>query len=382
MRIPIGKILGVVFFGFLLRLIFWCLNSFFFTLPNGGNDALTFEENAYWMYQSEYRELILVKLFTSGARLLEFLGSLVYYIFGREPLVLSFIMVLLGTYLVVLTYKATYLLWQKHKVAKKAAIFIAVFPNLMLHSALFLREVPVNIFIMLAIISFIKFWKYKMKRKIIPFLIFTFIAILFHSGSLAILIGFLYFIIFLSKKANIKIRLAAIVFIIPILYLLNSTGLGLSKFGGSIDGSLELLKQRESYELKGGSSYPSWMMMTGGVNDIWKIPVRFIAFIFSPLVPFLVNSTWHSIGLLDSLFYVSFFYVFYKKRYLLNENTTAKGIFFMMFFTIFIFSLGVSNVGTAIRHRAKIVPVLIMLSVGMKDSNSCKHNSIIKKNKI
>lgn len=363
------KIFGILIFGFLLRLFLLIINVYYFTLPQGGGDALVFEEHAFFLYRTDYLGIDYMEYFSSGARFLELMGSYVYQFTGREPLALGLIMVYLGTYSIFLTYKASYLLWGNITIAVRAALIVAVFPVLMLHSAIFLREIPVNVLLLLSIISFIKYWKFKRKKSIINFIFCVFFATLLHSGSFAILVGLVYFVVFSVKRVKKSIKMATLLILISALFIMNNTGFGLNKLGGSFDKSIELLQERENYELKGGSAYPTWLMMSGGLNDFWKIPLRNIAFLFSPLIPLTANSLWHMIGVLDSFLYLWMFYFFYRKREVFKSVDTAKGIITMMLFMIFVFSLGVSNVGTAIRHRAKIAPILIIVFVGLKKQN-------------
>jgi len=107
------------------------------------------------------------------------------------------------------------------------------------------------------------------------------------------------------------------------------------------------------------------MRLSGGSSDFIKIPVRYVTFIFSPFVPWLVRSIWHSVGLIDAFLYLWMFYLLYKYKRIFKFNETAKAILIMILLTILVFSLGVTNVGTAIRHRAKIAPLLIILASGM-----------------
>ena len=147
--------------------------------------------------------------------------------------------------------------------------------------------------------------------------------------------------------------------------MMNQSGIGTGKIGGSFDNSIEMLKQREQYDVKGGSHYPEWMRLSGGASDLLKIPVRYVTFLFSPLIPWLVRSIWHTLGLLDALFYFLSFYFIIKYHKIFKYNETAKALFVMVLFTVLVFSLGVTNVGTAIRHRAKLAPLLIVIAIGM-----------------
>lgn len=358
------SIANILFIAFIVRFILLLLHNFVFTLPQGEGDANSFERNAYLLSISDY-QIDVVYYLSHGSKLYELLISFIYVIFGHYPLILGLFMILLGVYLVHLVYKAALYLWNDYKIAHKAAWVTALFPLLMVESALTLREVPIMVFMMLGLISFIKFWKYKQHSKIFGFILFTFIAVLFHSGMLFLFIGFIFFINFNARGNNFFTRVFSILLVVGVLYFMNQTGIGTSKIGGSFDKSMEMLKTREQYETKGGSRYPSWTRLTGGSSDLLKVPVRYITFFFAPLMPWLVRSVWHSIGLIDAFLYLFMFYYVFKYRRIYKYNDTAKAILFMFLFTALVFSLGGTNVGTAIRHRAKLAPMLILLAAGM-----------------
>jgi hypothetical protein len=292
--------------------------------------------------------------------------SFIYALIGRHPLVLELIMVFLGCYVVKLIYKASLLLWEDYSIARTAAWFGALFFNLILHSALILREIPVNVFLLLSIIAFIKYWKYSIKGQFIWFVIYGFLATMFHSGILFIFLGFLIFN-FVFKKSSDKIKksfsqkIMMPLVIIGIILLVNSLGLGLSKFGGSLEEMSDQFNKMESLKTRGNSAYPNWMTLSGGFNDIWKAPIRYVAFLFSPFIPFLVKSDGHLIGLIDAFLYLFLLNRIFKNRISLKNNSTARGILVISLTLVLVFSLGVTNVGTAIRHRAKIAPLFIIL---------------------
>ena len=360
-----NKLYNILLIAFIFRFIILLINTYLFIFPQGEGDAITFERHAYFLSISDYDIDFIRDYLPHGDKLYELLLSFVYFFIGRNPLILGLLNVFLGTYLVFLVYKATFLLWNNKKIAIKSAWAMTLFPMVAVESGLILRELPIMIFSLLAIISFIKFWKYHKKTKIIGFILFTFIAALFHSGMLFILVGFILFINFQAKGSNFFTKIFSITLVVLALYIMNETGIGTNKIGGSFDKSIEMLQKREQYDVQGGSHYPEWMRLSGSSIDILKIPIRYITFLFSPLIPWLVRSIWHTIGLLDAFLYLYMFYLIFSNRKIFKFNETAKAIFIMILLTALVFSLGVTNVGSAIRHRAKISPLLIVLAAGM-----------------
>ena len=370
------KLNQILVVSFLVRFIFLLIDQYLITLPQGGVDAKVFEELAYSISVSNYDSGILYYL-SKGQYLLALIGSSIYYAIGRQPLILGLINVFLGVYLVKLVFRASFLLWRDSKIALKAAWFAALFPTLILHSSLFLREVPVNVFLLLAIISFIKYQQSYKEINLFWFVLYVIVASIFHNGIIFILLSLILVFIFVkNKKLKIKqtffSKLLTILFISSSIFLINYYGFALGKFGGSFDSVITVFELAEAREATGNTAYPSWLDITSISTEFWKVPIRIVTFIFSPLIPFLVKSPYHLTGLLDSVLYFILFKRIFSYRKLIKRNPAAQAILIMTLVLILVFSLSVSNVGTAIRHRAKFVPLLIILFLPKK----VKQNSI------
>lgn len=335
------------------------LGKYLIYLPHSDGDALVIEHKAY-LYSNSIN-LDYSSIFSQGHNFMAYLASFVYDIFGREQIVLGFLMAFLGTLLIKYVHEASLLIWNDPKLAKKVAWITVFFPQFCLHSALLLREIPVNICLLLAVISFIKFLNGSNVLYLVKFILFTALSMLFHSAMLFVFIGIIIFYIFRDqKKGGIVKKIVMPAFIVLVLFFINSKGIGLGKFGGSLDEGLNNFYIRESAKTLGGSAYPNWMRMSGSLSDLWKLPIRFITFLFSPLIPFLVKSPGHLLGAIDSFFYIYIFRLLYKNHKILKIKDEYRFIRSICLVLALIFSLGVTNVGTAIRHRAKFAPLLLI----------------------
>ena len=344
--------------GFLIRLGLMLAGKYLIALPHGDGDAYVIENKAY-IYAFDHG-LDYASIFSQGHNFLAYLFSFVYILLGREELILNLIMVFFGTLLIKYIHDASYLIWKDKKLALKMAWLAVFFPQFCLHSALLLREIPVNLCLLLATISFIKYMRSTNVIFLIKFIFFAIFGMLFHSAMLFMFMGIMIFYVFRKENIGVFKKLLMFFVIAVVIYLINSSGLGLGKFGGSLDKGIDGFYLKESRITTGGSAYPNWMRMTGSVFDIWKLPVRLITFLFAPLIPFLVKSPGHIIGLIDSVFYLYVFRLFYKYRKLLKNTEEYKFILTTCLTLSLVFSLGVTNVGTAIRHRAKFAPLLLI----------------------
>ena len=335
-------------------------------LPQGDGDAMVIERKAFEFAEYGIQDLSEQLRASNGAMIA--LGTLIYNIFGRSPFIFGLAIVLMGTFTVSYMYKASLLLWQNPKLSRRIAWFGALFPQMLLHSALLLREIPVNFFLCLAILSLIKFWKYRKRQKIFHFTLYILLGTLFHTGIITVFAAVLLAFLIVKQENRTRFqqsisRIFGILILVGGLAIMNSTGFGLNKFGGSIETIFEALEDREKLNTQGGAAFPEWMRIRGGTSELWKIPVRLVAFLFSPAIPFLVRSSGHLIGLIDAVLYLLLFYYIYRDQKYLKKNKAALTIFIITIVLCLVFSLGTSNFGTAIRHRAKMAPLLIILAI-------------------
>jgi hypothetical protein len=362
------KSIGVVIFvAFLVRLSLLVINVNWFQFPEARFDAVRFERLAW--QATQVNTSLADKYAESGAGAFVKLGSILYSAVGRSPNLWAFILVLLGTITVYNIYKATYLLWNDKEQAVRVAWFAAFFPEFAMLSSILLREVLIHFFLSLAVISFIRFWKYKSKVSIIFFIIYIGLCTMFHSAMIVALGGLGVAVFMISqdgKKKSVFYKLIALSLVLGGLVLINSTGWGLNKFGGSLNNALDTFETQEGKEALGNAAYPAWLRIQGGVTDLWKLPIRLIAFVCAPALPFLVKNAAHLVGVLDALFYMLILYSIYKNWKVIRSNKTAYAIFVITASLAIVYSLGTSNFGTAIRHRAKILPLLLTLAIDYK----------------
>lgn len=367
-RLTLPVILAI---GLLVRLAFLVINFEVTTLPQGGADALGFERLA-WEFSRGHHEALSHYL-ASGSQFFALLGSYIYAITGRAPYALGLTMVLLGVGVIMIVYRASFDLWGDAHVARIAACCAALFPQLILHSVLFLREMPVSFCVAAATLCAIRYATHNKIKHVIWYSFWVAAGSLFHSGIIvaipALLLGMM-----LSRPRGGKrkarfytVNIIAAVVLMGTIYAANETGYGLGKFGGSLDDVISAFEEQELGSTLGGAAFPEWMRVRGGFSDVWKLPVRLVSFLFSPLIPFMVRSPGHLLGALDAALYLALFLVLYKNWDIVKKNRAAVVLMVIIFTLSFVYAMGVSNFGTAIRHRAKIVPALLILATGFPE---------------
>src|SRR5699024_9951499 len=299
---------------------------------------------------------------------------------------------------------------------------VSFLPNFAVMNVILLRESIIIFLVTLSLYFFLKWWKKGSFIKLMIALILPIIASLFHSGSIAIVLGYIIIITFYDRRSrrfifNYQTVISGILGI-GLLFILNTlfSDLLFSKFN-SIDSAADLNKTAQAYT-DGGSAYLQNIESNNPIIMILLTPIRMFYFIASPLpwdwrsfsdiFAFMFSSLFYIITIffvisflnIINIYYIilfinirfffffaylfllycrsfsvifafmfsSLFYIitiFFGIRSLNIKNTDYKNLnialLIMAVVTMIFFSWGVSNSGTALRHREKFLAVYMLL---------------------
>jgi 4-amino-4-deoxy-L-arabinose transferase-like glycosyltransferase len=352
----IKNIYIILFVGFLIRVTLLIIDQFWFRLPQGGVDTENFDIWAYNLYLNGYYSFL--ETIANGTHMFSSYGAFIYSIFGRSPILWAFTMVLFSIGTIFNIYKITFFITNDYKTANLSALIACFFPNLILLSVFVLREAPIHFFLTLFMLGFVKYLENKRFLNLIIAILAGLICVILHTGMIGVFAGIGFFYLF-KLKANIVSKFTIVAIVLIGVYYINLFGIGLSKVGGSLDNVMDVIVRTDN--IRGGSQYPQWLFLTGGISDVFLIPIRFIAFLFAPLLPFMAKEGSHFIGLIDAFLYLFMCFYIIKNRKNIRNNKYATAIAMVVLFTVLANSLGASNFGTNIRHRTKILPLIIIL---------------------
>ena len=111
----------------LLRVILVIINNYFFTLPDGRVDAISFEEIGWLWYIND--ELFFEKFNPLSTFFYSWLIGFIYSIFDRSILILQSLSIFAGIGVVYLTWKFSLLLFNNKYIAQNASLQIAMNSN-------------------------------------------------------------------------------------------------------------------------------------------------------------------------------------------------------------------------------------------------------------
>lgn len=340
--------------------MFWDIYmSHIFTFPNSGGDAVGY----YLSSAAISKDLSLLKENVYGGLYSKIVGIL-YYVTAPERLIGQYINVMIGLTTIITVYKILQILEIDKKLINIVILVISFFPNAIIFSAIHLRESIVAFLVTFSFYYFIKWYKNKSCLTLIYSIIIILVASSFHSGVIGIAIGYVFSGIFYKHNIN-KYRLTKNSIPLFVFFILISC-LIYSKFNSVFLVKFENINEIESLYRVANKRFGRTAYLTSlNIDSGWKMivfsPVKMFYFLTSPL-PF----NWGNFNdmltfFIDSIFYI-FMIIFSFKNYkkVKDIEPILLGILVLLISVIVIFGVGVSNAGTAMRHRYKIMPIILV----------------------
>jgi len=261
-------------------------------------------------------------------------------------------------------------LWNNY-IANKVGWIAALFPSLILYSVLFLREVYIVFFILLALYGVVSWTKDNNLKSFILAMIGFIGATFFHGAMMIGAIAFISIVgmsslketikLIIKGKINLKISILLFSFIIFAgLYLTNNIKVPyLGNFKST--SSIKNLSIKTELNTHGDASWPKWTIITSVDELFYKVPVRAIYFVFGPF-PWDIKKFKHLIGMFDALLYMYLVYLIIFNIKFILKDPALRIVLIILLSYIVVFAVGVGNFGTSIRHRSKFTALFILLA--------------------
>ncbi|EWH01117.1 ArnT family glycosyltransferase [Halomonas sp. BC04] len=369
-------------FAFLFRVILIVLDyAKIFSPPGAHRDGARFRRIAQQWSELEWRELFEI-LDISSAFFYSWLGAVVHKLVGISDFILSSMNFLFGHLIVALTALIVYDLFGK-KAAVISAYIIALYPFAAFNSVISLREEVSTLCFLLGLYFFIKWIGGKSISGIMLGLLFFSAAVMFHPGWIGAFVGVAIYMAYFMTKLLMEARnslirkydvqrmmVSAAVFIVAVSIITFSGGLSLGKgveIGteeGAVGGAIESRFERDP---QGGSAYPGSIATGNPYAQPWLIPARIIYFNFAPF-PWDIKTPRHLLGLVASMLYIFLAWRVYKGWHLIKRKEECIALLLIFGALTFIFAIGVTNIGTAIRHKSKFVALFVILAASSFNS--------------
>ncbi len=352
--------------GFVFRifLMIWDINcKSILVLPNAGFDDMKY-----------YYGAMSIVIRGKEATGYDLVLSVIFRLFGISKMFGQYINIVISMLsLIVLVHILNRIKLEK-KYKNLGILFACFLPIFAIMNSLLLRESMIIFFLMLTFYFFVRWWNDEGNSLVNMVLAMAgcFAATWLHSGLIAYITGFLMIFVItktIKRKRYVTFdsRTVMLMFLAigVVLIYTQTIGSDFLSYLGNIDSVSSISEMTENY-VDGNSAYDIAIIPGDGIVAlIGNSPLRMVYFLVSPM-------PWDWRGPSDVLafafsgcFYVlSVVYTIRAVKVSEDENHSLLLVLLLLAFcSAFIFSWGVSNAGTALRHRDKFAINYILMFI-------------------
>lgn len=351
----------IIISGYLLRIFAWYCDLFtsFPVLFSGGDsevfweDALSFSEGIFSDIHTGYYPWIM--------------GSFMY-IFNAPRTYVQFGNVLLGSFSLLVLWRLLMMLHVQH--ALWYLSILAFMPITICNSGILLREAWIQFFSLLGIYLYINYIYSDRKRYWGYSCVSVILASILHVAQFCIIIGGIVNN-FISQKGCRKFIALFISAILLGSMLIFYSDVFLIKFKNmnSIDNAIISVNYKNDYA---GSQYLANLYIDSPQELLLYAPLKVFYFMYSPFTH-LTQLSNLSAFLLDSCVYICLSLgILCNLRKILRDDK-MRYLLFTIIFAYFLLAWGTMTSGTAMRHRNKMLPAMILLAGAAKNRASHVH---------
>lgn len=297
-----------------------------------------------------------------------------YKIVGVQKITMQFIHVYVSMYSIVLIYRILCMFDVRPAVRKITMLLVCFLPNLILITTVFLQEAVIAFLVLLSLYFYTKWWFGYNFGHFILAIVSSVCGAFLHAGALVTTVGFVVTYMFVgNKERKIDISLAKIilgfVLVIGMLTLISMNGdTFLGKTGGELSADAIVSNAGKTDRVSDSDYFIGIPGLPATLDLIVNSPIRMFYFVCSPL-PWMWRGLSDIIAFFGSaIFYIYVVYTAWKavKSYKWKiKPEYIWGYFFVLIMVIFVamlmFGWGVSNTGTALRHREKFTYICAVL---------------------
>lgn len=354
-----GEIIWPILIGYFWRLALLFFDLFgrdIYCLPGSGADSEAFYDTSV-----DFCNGIEV---TYGLPFTKVMGSIFHYI-GPSRVFGQYILLMFSIVSIIFFAKALKELCVDIDVRNRALYIMALIPNYSILSSIFLRESIISMFCTISLFCFARWINHKNELFYFLSIVFSLIAAMFHSGVAGLSFGFVIMrILYKNKVEKIGFSLANIFFasilLIAFAYIyINYNDVFFERI------SVTSVDEISDGSGLGDSTYAQYVGNSSSIiNMIIYTPIRIVYYLFSPF-------PWQWRGLSDVIAFCfsSMFYIisiinairFINNNKIIKSKSIVMVLLIIIFCVTFVFAWGVSNTGTAIRHRDKIFTWILMI---------------------
>ncbi|MCC5879125.1 MAG: hypothetical protein JJU03_04440 [Idiomarina sp.] len=365
--------------GFLFRLLLMFLNAYgIFEIPGSSHDAAAYMRHARHLATLSWSDMFSIYDPTHSFNGYGFYGAVAIKAFGYSDLIMPSLNLIAGSIVMGVSALIVNQMWGS-KAARLSTLILALYPFAAFNSAVALREEFAIAAFVVGVYFILQWVRSGALRHVVFAIAFLGVATTIHAGFVGAFVGLFAYLLFtlwrsikklfvgrgLTQKQGVR-SLVGLTYLLLLVGMIKvGGGLSLGKgivIGGESDSEMtELIESRFQREATGGSAYPSAITTGDPFSQPWLIPARMVYFHFSPFI-WDIRSPRHVLGLISSVLYVFLAFRIYKGWRQLKGREETLLLLLMFGALTFVFAVGVTNVGTAIRHKTKLLVLILALA--------------------
>lgn len=359
------KFVFILFSGFILRVMILLidLREGETIIPHSGDDS----ENFYKTGIEISMNTNLLNTEVYGGLYSKFLGIL-FHLYGDDRLFVQFLNIIITMTAILIVIQIFRMLDIPGHIQMILVLLLSFYPHSLIFSSILVRESMISITVVLSLYFFVRWFKNRSTINAVLCILAILSGASFHTAVIGILFGYLFGFIFYNHsvrtlKFSVESVVPFTVFAVITTYIIVFpdvvSGLPIAnKVDQVLDNNDNVYEAVTS--ARGDTAYLASME----VNNLFQLllfsPIKVIYFITSPM-PWNISNFNELISfLLDGVFYLTALILFIKNLYLVKSRPILAILLISIFAGWFIFGLGISNAGTALRHRFKFFYIVIV----------------------
>jgi len=357
----IGTLLTLAFLARVLFMLWDVYARHIYLLPNSGADT----EMYFFHARRAAHDFSYLFVSNRAGIYSKVIGVLFFSVGAGSRLLGSYVNVLLGISTVMLVQKSMARLDVRPSSQWTVLLIASFFPNSLIMSAIFLREIFPTFFVAASLYFFLRWFQTPRARDLVLTLVMLGLASMFHSGVIGIFLGYAYAFLFYNHGRRGFVFLPQR--ILSFILLVGVSALAVTTFQEDIFGKFQKVEEfSDIYQTAnlrdGGSAYLLGMEINTVGTFLMYAPIKMLYFLASP-----VPMDWRGPMDIFTFFADSMLYLavvvswFRSKRIRGSRRQLEAALAFMLLGAVIIFGIGVSNAGTAVRHRQKLVPIFLIV---------------------
>lgn len=356
----------VIFASFITRVVLLLVDLYgrdIFEVPHSGDDTENFYQTGIMISE----DLSMLSEPVYGGVYSHMLGIL-FNIYGDDRLFVQYLNILIAITAIVVVIRIFRMLGLPHRIQLLLVALMGFFPHSLIFSSILLRESIISLLVVMSLYCFIRWFREKERISAFLSVMLVLLGASFHSAIIGILLGYLFgFIFYRHDLKTFKFTLESVVpfsiFALIMTYVLVFPSIvsGLPIFN-KVD---QVLNNNDTiYEAftssRGDTAYLSGLEVNNLFQVILFAPIKIIYFIASPM-PWSVRNFNDLISfVLDGVFYLFALGVFIRNIEVIKRRPILGILLMSILAGWLIFGLGISNAGTALRHRFKFFYIVIV----------------------